>query len=171
MALCGAARDLYEAGIRVPFIARWKGVVPAGGISHEIIAAQDMMPTLAELAGTPLGMDTDGISLVNALLGKPVITRHRYLYWDYGHNRDVYQQAVRLGDWKGVKRGTNGPVELYYLGADIGETTNLADRYPEIVGEIGWIMKTATTPNPRYEVGKPYQGGPIWKKSEQWKLR
>jgi hypothetical protein len=128
------------------------------------------MPTLAELAGTK-PVATDGISLVNAFLGTPMTAQHRYLYWDYGHNRDVYHQAVRLGDWKGVKRGTNGPVELYYLGADIGETTNLADRYPGIVSEIRRIMKTAAIPNPRYEIGKLYQGGPIWKKSEQWKTR
>ena len=68
--------------------------------------------------------------MANAIRGKPVLQRHRYLYWDYGHNREAYHQAVRLGDWKGVRHGSEGPVELYYMGADIGETKDLAEQYP-----------------------------------------
>lgn len=169
--LRGGKRELYEGGIRVPLLARWKGVVPAAAVSQEVIAFQDLLPTLAELAGTAPVAGIDGISVANAFRGKPVLQRHRYLYWDYGHNREAYHQAVRLGDWKGVRHGSEGPVELYYLGADIGETKDLAEQYPEIVSEIREIMRTAATPDARYEVGKRYDGSAIWKRADHWGAR
>lgn len=161
--LRGHKADVTEGGIRVPFIARWPGKVPAGVTSEEVIAFQDMMPTFAELAGRDVP-NTDGVSIVNALLGKPLQVRHEYLYWDYGHCRSRYDQAVRLGNWKGIRLGQGSKIQLYNLENDIGEERDLAGRYPKIVREIENIMKTAATPSERYPVGKRYTGGPIWKK-------
>jgi len=163
--LRGEKRQVYEGGIRVPFIARWPGYVPAGRVSDEVIAFWDMMPTFAEFAEVPSPDGIDGISIVEALRGKKLSNPHEYLYWDYGHNREEYHQAIRMGNWKGVRHGVDGPIELYDLSADLSESSNLARKQPKVVKQIERLMQTAVTADPRYKVGKLYQGGPIWKAS------
>ncbi|MBD3378464.1 sulfatase-like hydrolase/transferase [candidate division KSB1 bacterium] len=163
--LTGYKRDLTEGGIRVPFIARWHGTIPENQASDEIIAFQDMMPTFAELAGVKPAKKIDGISVVKALMGDELVQPHEYLYWDYGHCRDRYDQAVRLGKWKGIRRGQANDIELYDLSVDIAEENDLAEQHPDIVRQIEKIMQNAMVPSERYPVGKPYEGGPIWKKS------
>jgi arylsulfatase A-like enzyme len=108
--------------------------------------------------------DLDGISIVDALFGDKLNNPHEYLYWDYGHCRERYEQAVRFGNWKGIREGQNSLIQLYDLKTDIGETNDLADKYPEIVKKINEIIQTAVTPSERYTVGKLYEGKPIWKK-------
>ncbi len=161
--LRGYKRDLTEGGIRVPLLASWPGTIPSGGTSDEVVAFQDMLPTFAELAGTKPPENIDGISVVNALKGKEQEKKHEYLYWDYGHNRGSYGQAVHMGKWKGI-RSESGDFQLYNLAKDIAEETDLSEDYPEIVRQIEKNMKEAYTPDERYEIGKIYQGGPIWKK-------
>ena len=136
---------MTEGGIRVPFIASWPGKIPEGKISNEIIAFQDMMPTFADIAGAKVAEKIDGISVVDALLGRKQTQQHKYLYWDYGHCRNRYDQAVRIGKWKGIRLGQGGKIQLYNLENDIGEKNDLADTYPQIVHEIESIMKTAYT--------------------------
>lgn len=162
--LRGYKRDLTEGGIRVPFIARWPGKVIEGKTSDEIIAFQDMMPTFAELIGSKITENIDGISVVDALMGKEQKQKHKYLYWDYGHCRNSYNQAVRLGNWKGIRLGQGGKIQLYNLENDIGEENNVADNHLEIVQAIDSIMKTAIVPSEYYIVGQKYEGRPIWKK-------
>jgi arylsulfatase A-like enzyme len=162
--LRGFKRDLTEGGIRVPFIARWPGVVPVGEHSDEVIAFQDMLPTFAELAGAHAPDDIDGISVVSALKGKPFDTPREYLYWDYGHCRKRYDQAVRLGPWKGLRLGADSEIQLFNLDDDISESVDLASQHPHVVRRIAQIMKTAAVPNDRYRIGDVYSGGPIWKK-------
>ncbi len=149
--LRGVKRDVYEGGIRVPFIARWPGKIPAGQVSDQVLAFWDMMPTFAELTGLPIPPHTDGISMLPVLLGKPQ-QDHEYLYWDYGHVRRTYKQAVRWGNWKGVRVGVGSPLELYDLETDPGETTNLAADQPAIVSRIDGIMKTALVPSKEYPI-------------------
>lgn len=162
--LRGHKRDLTEGGIRVPFIARWSGKVQQGKTSNEIIAFQDMMPTFAELTGAKAPYNIDGISLVNALLGKKQKIQHKYLYWDYGHCRDRYDQAVRMENWKGIRHGQDGKIQLYNLENDLAEEKNVAENYPEVVQAIDRIMKTAIEPSDQYIIGQKYEGSPIWKK-------
>jgi len=162
--LRGYKRDVTEGGIRVPFIARWPQHVPAGKTSDEIIAFQDMLPTFAELAGTDVPKNIDGISVVNALMGKNQQKKHPFLYWDYGHCRERYDQAVRMGNWKGIRLGKGSPIQLYNLENDIGEENNVAEKNPEVVKEIESIMKSAFVPSDRYKIGDIYTGQPIWKK-------
>ncbi len=134
--------------------------------SGEVIAFQDMLPTFAELAGTVAPEYLDGISVVEALEGKKLSRPHKSLYWDYGHCRGKsYSQAVRMDNWKGIRPSKTGMMELYDLSEDIGERHNLAPLHPDIVRKISTIMDEAVTPNPRYEIGTVYKGGPIWKKS------
>lgn len=158
----GVKRDLYEGGIRVPFIARWPGVIPADRVSDEVIAFWDMMPTLSEFAGAEAPGTIDGISMAAALKGGTPDQPRSYLYWDYGHCRDRYDQAVRLDDWKGIRLGMDSDIQLYDLSTDIGESRDVADRHPDIVKQIAQIMQSAPTPSERYPVGRIYEGKPLW---------
>ncbi len=160
----GYKGDLTEGGIHVPFIARWTGRIPEGKVSEEVIAFQDMMPTFAELAGVDPPEVTDGISVVKALTGKKQKNKHKYLYWDYGHCRDRYDQAVLLDHWKGIRLGKGEEIQLYDLNKDIGESKDVSASYPEIVLKIEKIMQEAYIPDENYPIGVKYQGGPIWKK-------
>lgn len=164
--LRGFKRELTEGGIRVPFIVRWPGHAPAGGSSDEVIAFQDMLPTFAQLAGTKARHAVDGLDVGAAFAGGKVSGERDYLYWDYGHCRGKqYAQAVRLGDWKGIRSRKDGNrISLYRLTTDPGETADLAARHPEIVSRITRIMNQAVTPDPRYEIGSTYRGKAIWQK-------
>ncbi len=150
--LRGVKRDLYEGGIRVPMIARWPGKVPAGKVSDQVWAFWDVLPTLAELAGAEPPRGLDGISLAPTLLGQPQTRPHEYLYWDYGHTRGKYLQAVRLGDWKGVRNGVGSPLELYNLKTDLGETRDVAPAHPEVVERIQQVMTNAGRADPNYPI-------------------
>ncbi len=138
--LRGFKRDLYEGGIRVPTIARWPGKIKAGGESDEPLAAYDWLPTACELAGAQTPEAIDGISYVPTLTGEPQ-PAHEYLYWSFGKKK-----AVRKGDWKAVVPGAEKPMELYDLAKDIGEATNVADRFPEVIREMKAIVAAASGP-------------------------
>jgi arylsulfatase A-like enzyme len=148
--LRGIKRDLYEGGIRVPLIARWPGRIAAGSGTDHVCAFWDFLPTCCDLAGAVPPDNTDGFSILPILLGKPgQQRRHRYLYWEF--HEQGKKQAVRMGYWKGVRLNVandpDGPIELYDLRTDLGETTNLADEYPEIVTQIASLMKAARRPS------------------------
>ncbi len=161
--LRGFKRDLTEGGIRVPFIARWPGTIPEGKTSDEVIAFQDMMPTFAELARGRTPEVTDGISVVAALKGEELKAERDYLYWDYGHCRRFYDQAVRWEDWKGIRLGREaGRIQLYNLADDLGEERDVAAENPDIVKKIEGMMDTATTPSELYPVGEIYKGSQLW---------
>lgn len=145
--LRGVKRDLYEGGIRVPFVAWYPGKIAAGSRSDHISAFWDVMPTLAELTGTKAAEDTDGISFLPALLGKGAQPVHEYLYWEF-HERGG-KTAVRKGDWKAVRLQINQPektrTELYDLSKDLHEDHDVSAQYPEIVDELNQIMQDART--------------------------
>ncbi|MBN1342784.1 MAG: arylsulfatase [Phycisphaerae bacterium] len=153
--LRGLKRELYEGGIRVPMIVRWPGKVPAGRVSDAVWAFWDVMPTLAELAGTSAPKGIDGISVVPTLLGREQKRRHEYLYWDYGHSRGNFMQAVRLANWKGVRGGPGAAIELYDLTQDVAESKDVAADHPDVVARIEQVMKEAYVPSPAYPVRAP----------------
>lgn len=149
----GVKRDMYEGGIRIPMIVRWPGHVTAGRVSETIWAFWDFLPTVEELAGLPPLQNINGISYLNDILDKPQLEKHEYFYWDYGHVRTTYMQAVRFGKWKGINMGVNAPFELYDLSTDIGETNNLAEANPDIVAQIKSKMKEAYVASEDYPIG------------------
>ena len=134
----------YEGGCRVPCIVRWPGKVPAGRTSDALFATIDFMPTFANLAGFDVPTDRviDGVDQTELLLGKS----------DTGA-RDTffYIHAVRKGKWKYLQaehcmyefaRETDREPaeELYDLEADLGENTNVAAKYPDIVAELRQLL-------------------------------
>jgi arylsulfatase A-like enzyme len=141
--LRGIKRDLYEGGIRVPLIVWWPARIKAGSTSDLPCAFWDFMPTFAELYDAKAPKDTDGISFLPALLGQTQTNRHDFLYWEF--HESGFKQAVRAGDWKAVRFGEDGPLELYNLKTDLGEKTDVADKNPDIVGKIEAYLKTART--------------------------
>lgn len=127
----GPLRDwkgsIWEGGVRVPFIARWPGVIPPGTRSAQVISSLDFMPTFAEVAGTrpPEDRVLDGISLL-PFFADPAAQQTRTLFWEDGRGR----LAIRQGSWKAYLE-TRGGMALYNLADDLSETTDLAARHPE----------------------------------------
>ncbi len=142
--LKGMKRDLYEGGVRVPFIARWPGKVPAGSVSDHISAFQDVFPTLAQLAEAAFSNKVDGLSMVDELMGRAGRQKkHPHLYWEFYEKGG--RVAVVKDNWKAIRlniiKNPNAPIELYDLSGDIGETNNIAKRHPDIVKQLAAIMK------------------------------
>src|SRR5205814_2115361 len=82
----GGKGNLYEGGLRVPFIVRWPGKIQGGRLSDHLCYFPDVMPTIAELTGASCPKDTDGLSMVPELLGPTAAghpqAKHEYLYWE-----------------------------------------------------------------------------------------
>lgn len=147
----GGKRDLYEGGIRIPFIAKWKDVIPEGTVNNKPIAFWDIMPTFAELIAYPGEIETDGISILQELKGNESIP-HEYLYWDYGHARKTYIQALRYGKYKGINTNIENTnhFELYDLEKDPRETNDISGNHPDLVHKIQLLMQKAHEPNEDY---------------------
>lgn len=149
--LRGYKGSVWEGGIREPFIACWPGRIEPGSTCDIPYAAYDTFATLLDLAGDPSPPPTDGVSYAPAMFGQPDPPRHEYLFWEFpGYGG---QQAVRLGDWKGVRRDMhkgNLTVQLFNLAEDIGETTDVAAEHPDIVARIEKIMLQGGTISPEF---------------------
>jgi arylsulfatase A-like enzyme len=140
--LRGTKRALYEGGIRVPCLVRWKGTITPNQVSAHPWAFWDVLPTLADLAGVPSPNGLDGLSMLPLLYGKEAPS-HQFFYWEF--HEGGFHQAVRMDHWKAVRKGTHGPLELYDLNTDLAEKTNLVEQYPEIGAQIEQYLKTART--------------------------
>jgi len=140
--LRGIKRDLYEGGIRVPMIVRWPQKITPG-VSDQVWAFWDFLPTAAELAGAAAQEKIDGISIVPTLLGRPGQKQHEFLYWEFHEGGS--KQAVRMGDWKAVRLSPDAPLELYQLSKDLAEQKNIASEHPQVVAKIEAYLKTART--------------------------
>lgn len=142
--LRGIKRDLYDGGIRVPFMARWPGVIAPGGVSRHVCAFWDLLPTLAELAGAPAPERTDGISIAPTLLNRTEDqVRHPYLYWEF--HEGGFKQAVRMDNWKAVRPRTRGGIEVYDVESDMAESRDVAAEHPEIVKRAQALFQSART--------------------------
>jgi len=172
----GSKSDAFEGGHRVPFIARWPGVVPAGSRCTDVVGHLDLFATMAEILAAPLPANAaeDSSSLLALLRGQRAPeSRRRSLV----HHSSEGEFAIREGDWKLILcPGSGGwspptkspspwtqpkpdnfdglpPFQLYHLGNDPKETTNLADRHPEVVARLGRLMRATiergrSTPGP-----------------------
>ncbi len=170
--LRGGKTTLYEGGLRVPLIARWPGKI-APRVSPHLTYFPDVLPTLAELAGVGERVPpvVDGISMVPELLGAAAAGRaqatHTYLYWEDADidwnavrylSEQTLRQAVRAGDWKGIRPRPGAPLELFNLKDDPTEARNVAAANPGVVARLEEFMAEAhATPPPQVE--PPRVGG------------
>ncbi len=152
--LRGGKRDLYEGGIRVPFIASWPDSIKPGQTSDHPSAFWDFLPTVCELTGQSAPKDIQGISYASTLLGKDDQARHPHLYWE--HHEQNTRRAIQVGDWKLVQTNLDLPekttTELFDLSKDLSETTDLAKQHPEKAAELLKLIKTARVPNKVFPV-------------------
>ncbi len=148
----GRKWSALEGGTRVPCIMRYPGVVPRASKSDAIIAAIDLLPTLCRACGIDLKSITkgtpkiDGVDVWDTLIAKTDVEHARtdLLYW---HGADGFQ-AIRVGDWKlfperkGAKlKGSGKGPALFHLKEDIGETTDLSEKFPDRVREMQALAK------------------------------
>jgi arylsulfatase A len=147
--LRGYKQDLYEGGIRTPFLARWPGHIEAGTTSDLPGAFWDILPTLCEIAGAEVPGEIDGLSVAPTLLGQSGQKLHQYLYWEYQSAGRA--QAVRFGPWKAVrnnvKKSPAATPELYNLADDPSESKDVADAHPDIAARAATYMKAAHSPS------------------------
>lgn len=130
--LRGFKGQVYEGGIRVPFLMQWKGRIPAGRTYDQPVIALDILPTAVAAAGGSIPADAglDGVNLLPFVAGKLSGVPHQRLHWRFGE-----QYALRAGDWKLAATGSAAP-QLYNLAADIGEKNDLAAAAPAKLKEL-----------------------------------
>ncbi len=174
--LHGGKGSTWEAGLRVPFIARWPGVIPAGAVCRELATLRDVFPTFASLTGAALPTDRryDGHDILPLLRGTAAaksLTNRLYYY-----ARSGQLSAIREGDWKlhlvapderwWGNIASGGLIEtkpatplpwLYNLREDIGETRNVAEAHPDLVAQLQHAAREfdrelETQPRPVYQV-------------------
>jgi arylsulfatase A-like enzyme len=155
--LQGYKRDMYEGGIREPALACWPGLIPAGAINDAPWYFADYMPTLSEFAGGTVPANIDGISVAPLFLGKIKQIPERFLYWEF-YERG-FEQAVQWGQWKAVRHKPGGPLELYKLPDDIGESKNIAAQNPDVAAKIEAYLKTARTDSPEFPINHGQNAG------------
>lgn len=146
--LRGLKGQLYEGGIRVPFIVNQPGTVPVQKLDN-LIYFPDVMPTLAAAASAEEHLPTrrNGMNILPLILGEEMPeTDERLLYWEFPGK----QRAARRGDWKVVTVKRGAPLELYNLRKDMTESNNLASEYPELVEQFDREMQAGRVPSPNW---------------------
>jgi arylsulfatase A-like enzyme len=142
----GEKSNLLEGGIRIPFMLRWTGHLPAGVVYDQPAIALDLLPTFLTAAHIPITPERklDGVDLIPFLSNKTQAPPHERLFWRFRSSaRDPARQewAVREGDWKLIK-SRNSPVALYNLSNDPGERTNLIAAHPELAARLDEFWRT-----------------------------
>jgi arylsulfatase A-like enzyme len=150
--LRGGKASTWEGGVREPTIARWPGKIPAGAACDAMASEMDVLPTLVGLAGGRVPQDrvVDGKDIWPLLSGKSQRSPHEALYYFKGNRLE----AVRSGPWKlaivrqiedGVDKAPEKPAPftpaLYNLDQDIGETTDVAARHPDVVERLQGLVR------------------------------
>ena len=155
--LKGQKRSLFAGGIRVPFIARWPGVIPKGRVDRtSVLTAVDLFPTFLELAGQspPADLRLDGESIVPALKGLG-FKRTSPIHWEWrgGHGPPYLwpHLGIRDGKWKMMVSQDLNRTELYDIEADWAETNNVTGANPDVVKELikkmlAWKRSLPTEP-------------------------
>ena len=161
--LRGGKKQTFDGGMRVPCLMRWPGRIPAQSVCHELVANFDLLPTVAKLAGATLpARRVDGLDISPLLFGREGATSPHpcfYYYWQ----KEL--RAVRQGKWKlqfphvdretpdpqkpghggrrGATMGVDQPLALYNLADDVGERTNVAATFPQMVAALTALADVA----------------------------
>jgi len=136
--LRGYKGQTLEGGIRVPYMMQWPARIKGGKTEIAPATALDILPTALAAARATPPPNLDGVNLMGDAAAKT-----RSLYWRFGE-----QAALRRGEWKMVRQGADVPWQLYNLGADIGESKDLAStetaRLKELTADWqGWNAQLA----------------------------
>lgn len=137
----GGKGNLFEGGLRIPYLVRWPGKIKSGQVDDLIFYQPDVLPTLADLTGAKKPKDIDGISFLPTLLNKGLQQKHEMLYWEFRS-----QIAVRHNNWKAIQTKPNRAWELYDLNKDISETTNVAEKNPDLLAKMKLFAKASHEP-------------------------
>ena len=121
---------MWEGGLRVPFIVRWPGTLPAGKVTNEFLTTLEVMPTLQAAAGAERdkGIALDGFDMLAVLKGE-VPSPRKSMFWQRRSDK-----AARLGEWKWLDSAKGKG--LYNLTQDPGEKTDLTAQMPEKAAEL-----------------------------------
>jgi len=130
--LSGFKGQVWEGGIREPFMAQWKNHIPPGKTIDQPVISLDILPTAAHVAGAKVPSDRviDGVDLMPLMTGKSDATPHKDLYWRFGP-----QAAIRSGNYKLVMF-KNQPDKLFDLSTDVAEKHDQSATKPEIAKEL-----------------------------------
>jgi len=147
--LRGIKRNVLEGGVRIPYIAWWPNKIKPG-ISEEVTAFQDFLPTACDLAGIKPPNNIDGISMTPLFFGNNNdFEGHKMLYWEFismGSDKGSCQGALKVhGNIKAVRYGTKADVQLYSLDNDLSERNDLSKQYPALFQEMKNYMDTVRT--------------------------
>ena len=142
--LVGGKMDLTEGGIRVPWIAHWPAVIPAGSVSEQLCMTMDWTATMLDIAGARADANhaLDGVSLAD-VLRDPARRFERHLFWRMNHRQ---QRACRMGRWKYLR--VDGHDYLFDLACDERERAHLGGRQPDRLAQMrqAWEDWAATMP-------------------------
>ena len=143
--LRGHKGTMFEGGIRVPFVARWPGVFPAGKDYTLPLCAIDLLPTFLAAAGAKPSAwsDSDGVNLLPFLTGQNKERPHQTMFWRMG-----VAAAVRDGDWKLIRIRDHAPL-LFNLADDLAEAHDLAATEPARVKDLLKKIEAWEKPFPR----------------------
>lgn len=130
--LNGRKATVWEGGVRVPYLARWTGHIPAGAVLDQPVISLDIPATIAAVAGAELGAGKpiDGKNILPLLSGVNKEAPHQELYWRFGQ-----QWAIRNERYKLLKVD-NQPPKLFDLVADVGEQHDVANDKPDVVEQL-----------------------------------
>lgn len=152
--LRGSKGTTWEGGMRVPFVVRWPGNIPAGKTTDQLVSSMDILPTIAAITGARLPTDRiiDGHNIRSILSGDPTSKSPYEAFYYYQYER---LQAVRSGEWKLhlFRPETGDTTLLYNLKEDIGETNDLSAKYPGEVKRLQHLAEKA-----RYNLGDAVTG-------------
>lgn len=149
LGLRGSKWFVWEGGIRVSWIAQWKGVIPPGRVSPVPVIQLDVLPTALAAAGAERPRsEIDGVNLLPLLKAETGKLAPRELYFRFG-----VQHAVRQGDWKLVKASEKMTPMLVNLATDPGEEIDLSATEPAKKAELTALFDkwNATMQPPRWE--------------------
>ena len=148
--LRGEKGHLYEGGIRVPFIVRWPGVVPAGSVSNTPVISMDVVATLESVCHLDPSRILDGMDLTPVLKGHDHLDRDAlfFHYPNYAfHKKNRLGSAIRMGEYKLIKFYDGPEIELYHLPTDIGEQRECSAAEPVVADRLQkrleiWLQST-----------------------------